>query len=65
MLIFIYGNFRRMECRQTTYDNQCSLGMGVFAMKRVRVRNQHPIHIMNVSKRRYTCLIRHKEYQQG
>ena len=47
-------------------DNQKgSLRVRVCAMKRVRVRYHHPIHIMDVSERSDTCLVHDKQYQQA
>jgi hypothetical protein len=37
----------------------------VCAMKRVRVRYHHPIHIMDVSERGDACLVHDKQYQQA
>ena len=46
-------------------DQQGSLGVRMCAMKRVRVRYQHPIHIMDVSERGDACLVHDKQYQQA
>ena len=46
-------------------DQKGSLGVRVCAMKRVRVRYHHPIHIMDVSERSDTCLVHDKQYQQA
>lgn len=37
----------------------------MLVMKRVRVGNQYPVDVMDVSKRRYACLVHCKEYQQA
>lgn len=38
----------------------------MLVMKRVRrVGNQYPVDVMDVSKRRYACLVPYKEYQQA
>lgn len=55
----------RAECRQMPDDQQGSLGVRVCAMKRVRVRYHHPIHIMDVSERGDACLVHDKQYQQA
>lgn len=46
-------------------DQKGSLGVRVCAMKRVRVRYHHPIHIMDVSERGDACLVHDKQYQQA
>lgn len=38
--------------------------MRMFIMKRMRVGNQYPIYVVDMSKRRYTCLVRYEEYKQ-
>lgn len=55
----------RAECRQMPDDQKGSLGVRVCAMKRVRVRYHHPIHIMDVSERGDACLVHNKQYQQA
>lgn len=37
----------------------------VLVVERVRVGNQHPINVVDVSESRHTCLIGHKECQQA
>ncbi len=65
MLDLIHIHPGRVECRQMPDDQQGSLGVRVCAMKRVRVRYQHPIHIMDVSERGDACLVHDKQYQQA
>lgn len=55
----------RVEYRQMPDNQKGSLRVRVCAMKRVRVRYHHPIHIMDVSERSDTCLVHDKQYQQA
>ncbi len=65
MLDLIHIHPGRVECRQMPDNQQGSLGVRVCAMKRVRVRYHHPIHIMDVSERDDACLVHDKQYQQA
>ncbi len=65
MLHFATVRLVRTKMRQQTDNNQRGGGMRVLVMKRMRVGNQYPIDVMDVGKRRYTCLVRYKECQQA
>lgn len=53
------------KMRQSIYDQYFGLRVRVGTTERVRVSNEYPIDVVNVSKSRDACLIRHKKYQQG
>lgn len=46
-------------------DQQGRLGVGMRAVKGVRVSYHHPVHVMDVRKCGDAYQIRHKEYQQA
>lgn len=39
--------------------------MRVFALEGMRVGNQYPIDVMDMSECGYACLVRYKEHQQA
>lgn len=65
MQFLIYLNFRSMESRQATYNDKFGFGVRVFTMKRVGMRDNHSINVMDMGKSRNTCLICHKQHQQA
>ena len=58
-------SFGDIYTKQMPDNQKGSLRVRVCAMKRVRVRYHHPIHIMDVSERSDTCLVHDKQYQQA